>query len=372
MSEPSSSAITFVPLSFSEPPAGFAHSNVPSLPNFAFWDIDTADWLTTMTAGEISDNIIANIEGGKGYRHYNGKKQSYTISRPVGGGVVLMHDIHQRSVDATALFLEYAANNDIEIVPLSEVDEFAYDGRECTLGNEDDGEEEEDVLVEIKSFPFNHSADTRYGKANMDFDSADTCRPGSGSERGKEIVYSFTVANEGVVRAELSDGWGVDIDLHLLTSLDEKDCIARHNNTIDEVILPGTYYIIADTWVSSSGRVYDGSYDIHVDFTPNEEPEDNGEEPVKIETYVIGGVSGNYTTESAAHLKWETAVSSLNCRAGAGSANAVLAVISSGDVVESTNSVLLDNGRPWFQMRLQSGIECYVRARDRYITPVTE
>jgi peptidoglycan-N-acetylglucosamine deacetylase len=103
--------------------------------NFVFWDIDTSDWLSKMTAQNIADNIVANIDGGTAYRHKRvGKKfvkRQYQIDSPIGGGVVLMHDIHRRSVEATKLFLEYAVENDVEIVPLSEVEEYSFAGHEC-------------------------------------------------------------------------------------------------------------------------------------------------------------------------------------------------------------------------------------------------
>ncbi|MBT7669889.1 MAG: polysaccharide deacetylase family protein, partial [Bdellovibrionales bacterium] len=105
--------------------------------NFVFWDIDTSDWLSKMTAQNIADNIVANIDGGVAYRHkrVRGKfvKDEYRIDSPIGGGVVLMHDIHRRSVEATQIFLEYAANSDVEIVPLSDVQEYSFTGHECRV-----------------------------------------------------------------------------------------------------------------------------------------------------------------------------------------------------------------------------------------------
>ena len=37
--------------------------------NFAFWDIDTADWVPNVTADDIVGNISAYMEGGKAYTH---------------------------------------------------------------------------------------------------------------------------------------------------------------------------------------------------------------------------------------------------------------------------------------------------------------
>jgi peptidoglycan-N-acetylglucosamine deacetylase len=107
--------------------------------NFAFWDIDTVDWLAGMTANDVKDNILAQLFGGTAYRHKevvtqgvrSFKKEAYQVTKPIGGGVVLMHDIHQRSIDATELFLQQAQLQNIQIVPLNEIEEFSYGNKVC-------------------------------------------------------------------------------------------------------------------------------------------------------------------------------------------------------------------------------------------------
>lgn len=105
--------------------------------NFVFWDIDTADWLDTITPAEITQNVMANLYGGVAYdfEFKNGKyiKKKYNISKPIGGGVVLMHDVHLRSANAVPMILEKIKAKGVEIVPLQEVEEYAYNGKECRL-----------------------------------------------------------------------------------------------------------------------------------------------------------------------------------------------------------------------------------------------
>ncbi|MCR9205146.1 MAG: polysaccharide deacetylase family protein [Halobacteriovoraceae bacterium] len=109
--------------------------------NFAFWDIDTSDWVSNMTAQNISQTLFANLDGGKAYRFKTlqggGRttyvKEPYTIRNPVKGGVVLMHDIHERTVQATEVFLNKAMNRNIEFILLNEVNEFSYNGTQCNL-----------------------------------------------------------------------------------------------------------------------------------------------------------------------------------------------------------------------------------------------
>jgi peptidoglycan/xylan/chitin deacetylase (PgdA/CDA1 family) len=106
--------------------------------NFAFWDIDTVDWLPDMSSAEIAQNVMANIIGGTGYdfkRKSNGgyQKVKKTISKPLGGGVVLMHDVHSRTVKSIEILLKKLRENNVEIVQLRDVKEYSYNGKQCSL-----------------------------------------------------------------------------------------------------------------------------------------------------------------------------------------------------------------------------------------------
>lgn len=108
--------------------------------NFAFWDIDTSDWVPTISAEQIASNIMAHVKGGVAYRHVvkrtifgntKYKIKKYKIKYPFGGGVALLHDIHERSVEATKIFLKDAKKNGIKIIPLNEVKEYSYKNKSC-------------------------------------------------------------------------------------------------------------------------------------------------------------------------------------------------------------------------------------------------
>lgn len=108
--------------------------------NFAFWDIDSEDWMQQLSSEQIASNVLANIVGGKAYKHkvkktifgnVKYKIDSYDITRPMGGGVVLMHDIHDRSLEAAELIIKRSKELGIEIVPLSSVKEYAYKQKDC-------------------------------------------------------------------------------------------------------------------------------------------------------------------------------------------------------------------------------------------------
>ncbi|MDD0851981.1 polysaccharide deacetylase family protein [Halobacteriovorax sp. GB3] len=110
--------------------------------NFAFWDIDSEDWVAKLTPENIASNIQAHIVGGTAYKHKTvrtffgntkHKVEKYKIRSPRGGGVVLMHDIHERSIKATELLLKWAQRERVKVVPLNEVEEYKYHGRDCRL-----------------------------------------------------------------------------------------------------------------------------------------------------------------------------------------------------------------------------------------------
>lgn len=107
--------------------------------NFVFWDVDTADWLETITSAEITQGVMSNIFGGTAYSfEFKNKKYvktKYTIKNPIGGGVVLMHDVHAHSVAAVPMILQKFKEKGVEVVPLQEVEEYAYNGKECRLKN---------------------------------------------------------------------------------------------------------------------------------------------------------------------------------------------------------------------------------------------
>lgn len=100
---------------------------------FAFWDIDSGDWVPGMTAKEIAQNFSSSNEGGRftGYktvRNARGQKVQVkaveTIKNPTAGGVVLQHDIQKGTVEGTKLILNYVKENNLEIIPLDEAEEF--------------------------------------------------------------------------------------------------------------------------------------------------------------------------------------------------------------------------------------------------------
>jgi hypothetical protein len=95
---------------------------------FAFWDIDSGDWIPKMTPQEVFTNLKSSNEGGAftTYKTVNGTqiKVPTTIKNPSSGGVILKHDIQVNNVPAVKLFIEYAEQRSLEFVRLDDVEEF--------------------------------------------------------------------------------------------------------------------------------------------------------------------------------------------------------------------------------------------------------
>lgn len=114
----------------------------------------------------------------------------------------------------------------------------------------------------ISSLPYSNSNTTLNGPSDV-FDYY-SCAP-STNESGPELFYKLTLTTPSTITVSVSDGSGIDVDVHLLTSLSANSCIARNDISFTvNYLSAGTYYITADTWVSSSGYEYAGPYTITV------------------------------------------------------------------------------------------------------------
>lgn len=109
--------------------------------NFAFWDIDSGDWIPTLTSADVFNNIKSYDIGGQ-YTSYrvkrvNGKKvitkKILINDKPTKGGVILMHDIQDRTLSATKMFINYAKENNYSFKTIDKFDEFSFKGKDCKL-----------------------------------------------------------------------------------------------------------------------------------------------------------------------------------------------------------------------------------------------
>jgi peptidoglycan/xylan/chitin deacetylase (PgdA/CDA1 family) len=104
--------------------------------HMAFWDVDSSDWVPGMTPKEVAQNIISHYEGGL---YLDFKKQGntyvkvpYIIEDPIGGGVVLQHDVHDSTAYGLEYFLKYAQEQGLHLPRIDEVEEFKIT-KNCSL-----------------------------------------------------------------------------------------------------------------------------------------------------------------------------------------------------------------------------------------------
>ena len=154
----------------------------------------------------------------------------------------------------------------------------AYDGDageftlavECDLGGDGDvpadpGDPDLDCADGtagcVDSFPF-FDQDTTQTAPGRSWH-AYGCNPAL-NESGPERIYEVVVPEGGYLAAVVTDGPGVDVDVHLLDALDPDACLDRGDSEAWAFVEPGRYYVVADTY---GGDHNAGDYELQVGLT---------------------------------------------------------------------------------------------------------
>lgn len=121
--------------------------------------------------------------------------------------------------------------------------------------------------IVIGALPYTDQRDTTESASDV----LDGCGAApSKQESGPEYVYQLDVKQPGTLTAAIQDDVNVDIDVHLYTSMNTGDCVARDDSKLSYPVDCGTYYIVADTFHSgSSGKDYPGPYSLTVTLAPS-------------------------------------------------------------------------------------------------------
>lgn len=175
-------------------------------------------------------------------------------------------------------------------------------------------------------------------------------------EGGPEVVYELKITAPGLLNATLKEGANVDVDVHLLSSLERADgdrapaCITRSNLAISaQIEVPGTYYLVVDTWESEA---FAGPYQLSVDFQENpssrglaaqEQPQDSGLAQADFTLMVVSDINLSYGSESYNSYLAET-VSYIKAR------NPSL-VLLTGDLVAGQQQSLNNHDAMWAKFR---------------------
>ena len=89
------------------------------------------------------------------------------------------------------------------------------------------------------------------------------------SEAGPEYFYVLKLTRRSNINIYLdAEPSGVDVDIHLMSSVDPVTLVARSDASISQVVEAGTYWITADTYVKD-GVVKAGAYSMNIVVSPD-------------------------------------------------------------------------------------------------------
>jgi hypothetical protein len=117
-----------------------------------------------------------------------------------------------------------------------------------------------DPLV-VDTLPFVDVRDTRRDGARV-IDTYSACS--TANEGGPEVVYRLEVTRPMTVRATVVSLGTADLDVHLLRgAVSGAACVTRNDKTVTSALMPGTYFVVVDTYVSA-GTERSGEYAVVV------------------------------------------------------------------------------------------------------------
>ncbi len=108
----------------------------------------------------------------------------------------------------------------------------------------------------IDRLPFTHAASTLFSEERR-LSLYSGCDSDS-DESGPELVYRLELDAPATLRLNVFDRGETDIDLHVLSALDESACVARAHREIEVSLAAGTHWVVLDTFVGS--REFAGEY----------------------------------------------------------------------------------------------------------------
>ncbi|MFO1470996.1 MAG: glycoside hydrolase family 18 protein [Turneriella sp.] len=155
-----------------------------------------------------------------------------------------------------------------------------------------------DITINIGTLPYTYTDNTHNTSTAGAPDSINYYPGYAQNESGPEYVYTFTVpANKKYKVTATHSGMitGVDIDIHLLSSLSPLTVLARNDTTLTQSLEAGTYYLVADTYVNSSGVEKKGAYTLTVNFVD--------ETAVVLTNRVVQGYL-TYWSTSTSSIQW--------------------------------------------------------------------
>jgi hypothetical protein len=93
------------------------------------------------------------------------------------------------------------------------------------------------------------------------------CAPDT-DEGGPEWWYAVDISEPTILAATVVSEAGADIDVHVLSATDAESCVTRDHEAAAWVVGPGTWYVVADTWVDDAGVPLAGGFTLTVERRP--------------------------------------------------------------------------------------------------------
>lgn len=191
--------------------------------------------------------------------------QTLDVASPDSTGVVLPDDAQKDDAEQEVIS-EDTFTSDIVTPPDDVVtaDSFVDDAEPDVVVLVDSADVHEGPcppdLPCITSFPTRVEATTVGGAAAFDVYS---CAPAT-NEAGPERVWAVVVPEAGFLSVAVTDGAGVDVDVHLLSALTSSDCLSRGDRHARADVDAGLYYVVADSYVNGDGVVQAGDFTLDV------------------------------------------------------------------------------------------------------------
>lgn len=127
--------------------------------------------------------------------------------------------------------------------------------------------------IVIPAFPFKDER-TMYLSCSDEFDEYN-CKAGT-LETGREYIYSFELVRGGELDVKIDAPEGVDIDVHVLTALDENKCLARADRQLKQRFQAGKYFLVADSWTNHASIEQEGAFTLTADVKLDPAPVASG------------------------------------------------------------------------------------------------
>ncbi len=161
----------------------------------------------------------------------------------------------------TGLAYNYNLRNLLTLEVLDDVKRTLSDGAPApdTLVDDWEGDGSPATPFLVDRLPFTHTADTA-ASPHENVDAYPACDTGGQDESGPEYLYRLDLDEATSIRILVVAAPGVDVDLHLLdATATPAGCLERDHRIIERTLAPGTYHLMVDTWVSTTGPL-SGSY----------------------------------------------------------------------------------------------------------------